>query len=255
MYKNKSILGVIPSRYASTRLPAKPLADICGKTMVERVYEGCDESKYLDKVIVASDDDRIKSVLDAKNIDCVLTSPDIKTGSDRVLQASKLLAESTGTKYDYIINIQGDEPLIKGEVLDSLIESTLSSEFSVGTLMTKVENAEELSNPNVVKLVTDISGKSLYFSRQAIPYVRDAEMSNWLKLHRFNKHIGIYLYRADILEQFCSWEQSQLEKLESLEQLRLLDNGIGIYCCFTEHKFYSVDTPEDLEHVRAYFNS
>lgn len=223
--------------------------------MVERVYEGCAKSKFLDKVIVASDDERIKSVLASKGIDCVLTSPYIKTGSDRVLTAAKLLTETNGEKYDYIINIQGDEPLIKGETLDSLIENTLNSEFSVGTLMTKLESAEELSNPNVVKVVTDSSGKSLYFSRQAIPFIRDAEPANWLNLHRFNKHIGIYLYSWDILQKFCSWEQSALEKLESLEQLRLLENGVGIYCCFTEHKFFSVDTPEDLDNVRVYFNS
>ncbi len=250
LYRNKKILGIIPARYASTRLPAKPLADICGKSLVQWVYDGSKSSNLIDKVIVATDDDRIISACKAANIECVMTSPDISTGSDRILAAYKSLGEN----FDYLINIQGDEPLIKGETLDSLIINTIEADAPVGTLISRLDKVEDLNNPNIVKVVINNKSNAMYFSRQAIPFVRDAEASQWLMHNDYHKHIGIYIFKSNALERFCNSEQTQLENAEKLEQLRLLENDINIYCSKTDDFFFSIDTPEDLQFIRDYLN-
>ncbi len=251
MYKNKKIIGIIPARYSSTRLPAKPLANILGKSLLQWVYDGCITSTLLDKVIVATDDERIGNLCSKNNIEFIMTSPDILTGSDRILSAYKLLNQD----FDYIINIQGDEPLIKGDTLDALIINTIESTAPVGTLINEIEDENDLNNPNIVKVVINNKYNALYFSRQAIPFIREVSKENWFKNHTYFKHIGIYIFKTNILEIFCSYEQTTLEKLEKLEQLRLLENDIDIYCYKTNDFFYSIDTPEDLIYINNYIGS
>jgi 3-deoxy-manno-octulosonate cytidylyltransferase (CMP-KDO synthetase) len=236
------ILGVIPARYASTRFPAKPLADIAGKSMIQRVYTQASLSEKINKVVVATDDQRIFDHVASFNGSVCMTSPDHASGTDRCYEALKLQAE----KYDYVINIQGDEPFISPKQIDLLAE-LLDGQTELATLAKKITDKESLFNPNVVKVVRNANNEALYFSRSTIPHIRNTGEVDWLAKHTFFKHIGMYAYRTDILEKITRLKVSALEKAESLEQLRWLENGFRVKVAETDLETIGVDTTDDLE--------
>ncbi|MFA6541560.1 MAG: 3-deoxy-manno-octulosonate cytidylyltransferase [Bacteroidota bacterium] len=243
------IVGIIPSRYASTRLPGKPLADIAGKPMVQRVYEQAKRSSLLTDVIVATDDARIEEAVKKFGGNVVLTPDDIQSGSDRIA----LAARDTGA--GIVVNIQGDEPLIDPRVIDRTIEALIAEPAAVvGTAVKRITSADDIFNSNIVKVVLDKKNRALYFSRSPIPHLRDiADSGNWLNVTAMYKHFGLYVYRVDFLRQYTALPVSPLEQAEKLEQLRILENGFTIQCVITEYESIPVDTPEDLEKVRMYF--
>ncbi len=242
------ILGVIPARYASVRLPAKPLVDLCGKTMVQRVYEQAKQSKLLTRVIVATDNEEIVRVVKSFGGEVMMTSPELKSGSDRVAAVAKEITDAT-----IVVNIQGDEPLIVPQMIDQAIQPLIDDEHvQVGTLIKKIETREELFNPNIVKVVTDVNGFGIYFSRSTIPYIRESPaQGTWLEHHTFYKHIGLYVFRRSTLLEYSSWQESLLEQAEKLEQLRILERGIKIKTALTEFDSIPIDTAEDANRVRT----
>jgi 3-deoxy-manno-octulosonate cytidylyltransferase (CMP-KDO synthetase) len=243
------VLGIIPARYASTRFPGKPLTDINGKTMIRRVYEQATASG-LSEVIVATDDERIFAhVLDFGG-KAVMTAEHHQSGTDRCFEAYKLHDKP----YEFIINIQGDEPFIKPEQIDLVASCFNRPNTQLATLVKKITTEEELFNTNAPKVVLSNNADALYFSRQAIPYCRNVPQDIWHKQHTYYKHIGIYGYRADILEQITQLPPSALELAESLEQLRWLENGYKITTALTEFETIGIDSPEDLEKVREFFS-
>lgn len=241
------VIGVVPSRYASQRLPAKPLVDLCGKPMVQRVYEQAKKSRLLDRVIVATDDARIEEAVHRFGGDVMRTSQEIASGTDRV---AAVALHVTG---DIFVNIQGDEPLIAPELIDQGVQLLLDdSSVPVGTLVKQISSREELVNPNIVKAVMNHDGYAMYFSRSVIPSVRgEADEGRWLALHAFYKHIGLYIYRREFLLQYAQLPVSLLEKAEKLEQLRILDAGYKIKVGVTNYNSISIDTPEDVARVIA----
>ena len=235
-------LCVIPARYASTRLPGKPLADICGKPMICRVWERARRAEKPERVIVATDDQRIYDAVRKDGGEAMLTRADHPTGTDRLAE----VAQAHGA-VDLIVNVQGDEPLIEPSVIDELIALFEADEnLQMATVMTRMEDEEEQKNPNNVKVVVDKLGYALYFSRSLLPYPRAAAAPVY-------KHIGIYAYRRDFLLHYARLAPTPLEKAESLEQLRALENGYGIRVLETASRFIGVDTPEDLALVNRLY--
>ncbi|MFD2515838.1 3-deoxy-manno-octulosonate cytidylyltransferase [Pontibacter locisalis] len=239
------VLGIIPARYASTRFPGKPLTDINGKSMIQRVYDQA-KSSSLKEVIVATDDARIFDHVQGFGGKVVMTAEHHQSGTDRCFEAYQQFDQP----YEYIINIQGDEPFIRPEQIDLVVSCFKDSRTQLATLIKKVETAEELFNVNSPKVVLNKAQEALYFSRQPIPYCRNVPNDIWHKQHTYYKHIGIYGYRADILEQITQLPPSALELAESLEQLRWLENGFRITTATTTFETVGIDTPEDLEKVR-----
>ena len=242
------ILGIIPARYASTRFPAKALVDIGGKSMIQRVYEQAVQATQLTQVIVATDDQRIFDHVHEFGGTAVMTSEDHQSGTDRCFEAFT----KTKGHYDYVINIQGDEPFISPEPINRLAE-VLNGETELATLVKIIDSEDILFNVNVPKAVLSKRGEVLYFSRQTIPYIRNTEPGNWLAEHNFYKHIGIYAYRVDVLAEITKLPVSSLEKAEALEQLRWLENGYAIKAVITSDDSHGVDTPEDLARVSKKF--
>ncbi len=240
---NKRIAGIIPARYASTRFPGKPLVDIKGKPMIQRVYEQASKAISLSSVVVATDDRKIYDVVKGFGGNAVMTLESHQSGTDRCVEVVEKLDE----KPDVVINIQGDEPFIFPGQIDQLAACFDDAETEIATLSIKISNEVELQNPNVVKVVFDKGGNSLYFSRAAIPFNRNPKFSN----QEFFKHVGIYGYRTDILKEITQLEASNLEQIEALEQLRWLENGYRIKVAKTELESFAVDTPEDLEKLLA----
>jgi 3-deoxy-manno-octulosonate cytidylyltransferase (CMP-KDO synthetase) len=241
----KRIIGIIPSRYASTRFPGKPLVMICGKSMVQRVYLQAKSCKALDRVIVATDDDRIyKHVIDFGG-EAMLTSSNHNTGTDRIEEVITQL-ESQGEIFDIAINIQGDEPFIQPSQIEKVISVFEIPGVDISTLVKVIENKEDISNPNVVKVVTSRQGKALYFSRSAIPFQRGVDSSRWHESGTFLKHIGIYGYTTSTLKELVKLGTSPLEQAESLEQLRWLYHGYNIYTQLTDIETVGIDSPDDL---------
>jgi len=241
------ILGIIPARYASTRFPGKPLALIHGRTMIQRVYEQAAATKRLDQVVVATDDERIaEHVLDFGGF-VHMTRSDHPSGTDRCAEVAQRFQTA-----ELIINIQGDEPFIQPAQIDLLANSMVeSSVFSIGTLAKRITEKDALFNPNVVKVVFSAQQGALYFSRHPIPFLRNETPENWLANGLFYKHIGLYAYRRDTLLEIAGLQPSPLEKAESLEQLRWIENGHRILVAETELETAGIDTPEDLEKVNA----
>lgn len=239
-----SILGIIPARYASTRFPAKPLADMGGKSMIRRVYEQAKKSKSLSKVVVATDHEEIYHHVIDFGGDVCMTSTHHASGTDRCYE----VLSKENTSFDYVINIQGDEPFIAPEQID-LLASLLDGDTELATLIKKIDSVEQLFNPNLVKAVVNKNAEALYFSRSPIPYVRNMEQVEWVTHHNFYKHIGMYAYRKDVLEKITRLEISSLEKAESLEQLRWLENGYKIKVKETNIETIGIDTPEDLQNA------
>ena len=240
------ILGVIPARYASSRFPGKALANIGGRPMVFRVYERAIQSRLIDKTVVATDDARIADAMAALNVPFAMTAPNHRTGTDRVAEVA---ARSSA---EYIVNIQGDEPLIDPAAVDAAIQPMLADpSIAMGTLKKRIEAPSEIADPHVVKVVTDLVGNAIYFSRSTIPYPRPD--ANGLIQHF--KHIGLYVYRRDFLLAFSGLTSGPLEDAEKLEQLRALENGYSIRVVETSYESVGVDTPADLERVSACFQT
>lgn len=234
-------LGVIPSRYASTRLEGKPLKDICGHTMVEWVYKRALKSK-LDGVVVATDDERIVDEVKSFGGNVILTRKDHINGTSRIAEVCE-----TYTDYDVIVNIQGDEPLIEPDMINSIIDSFIEDNtIPMSTLKYKLTDMAEIENLNAVKVVTDKNDFAIYFSRSVIPYPRNLNMDNYYK------HVGIYGYKRDFVMEYAKMASTPLELSESLEQLRVLENGYKIKVLETPYKIIGVDTQEELERVREY---
>jgi len=239
------ILGVIPSRFGSTRFPGKSLAGIDKKTMIRRVFERAQLSESLDYVVVATDDQRIVNEVEGFGGNVLMTSKDHQSGTDRCEEIVNLL-EERGSSYDVIVNIQGDEPYIDPEQINLVSNCFKNKEVQIATLAKKIERKEELFNTNVNKVILDNSGKALYFSRHPIPFIQNEEKDNWIGKYGFLKHIGIYAYRRRVLKQITSLKRSSLEMAESLEQLRWIQNGFEIHVEVTTLDSIAVDIPEDL---------
>ena len=237
------ILCVIPARYASTRLPGKPLKDVAGKPMICRVYDRASQAKTLSGVVVATDDERILRAVEDHGGRAMMTAKDHPTGTDRLAEVAEAYPD-----VDLIINVQGDEPLIEPSLIDELGRAfDGDAELQMATVMTPMEDEAEQKNPNNVKVVTDRNGCALYFSRSLLPYPRnDAGTPVY-------KHIGIYAYRRDFLLAYAKMAPTPLERAESLEQLRALENGYKIKCIRTNARFVGVDTPEDLAKVNEIY--
>lgn len=245
------ILGVIPARFASTRLMGKPLANIGGKPMIQHTYEGASKSKLLSKIIIAVDDSKVADVCKSFGAAVMMTPKDVQTGSDRIAIVAKEFPRA-----DIIVNIQGDEPFIKGMMIDQAVEPLIfDHNVQVSTLAKKIISTEDLKSPSVPKVVFDYENFALYFSRSQIPFVRDAKNDNEiLELADIYKHIGLYAFRREALFRFTSLEQTDLEKIEKLEQLRMLEHGIKIKVVVTEYDTFSVDTPDDLRLARKIYS-
>ena len=247
---------IIPSRIGSERLPRKPLALIHGRTLVERVYAQCRRAEGIDEVYVATDAPSIAEEVERFGGKVIMTSSDCASGTDRVAEAAKLL----DTKDGVVINVQGDEPLIDPTVITSLASLMRENPaIQVSTPVTRLVKAEELTNPSIVKVVMNQSWDALYFSRQAIPYLRvasstskeagDKEIYSWVNKYPYFKHIGVYAYRPESLRRFVSLDEAPLERAERLEQLRLLEAGIPIRCLEVQYESVAVDTEEDIRKV------
>ncbi|OYT15506.1 MAG: 3-deoxy-manno-octulosonate cytidylyltransferase [Bacteroidetes bacterium 4572_77] len=246
----KKVIAIIPARLESTRLPRKLLRDVCGKPLIIRTCEAIQESKYINKLIVAVDSDDIRSVCELYGYESIMTDPNLKSGTDRIFAAYQNLKE----EYDYILNVQADEPLINIDDLDNLIEKFSETEDSAATIYKKIEDLKQLNSPDNVKVIFNPKYQAIYFSRNIIPYRRDIEKENLLEGFSYFKHIGVYLYKKETLKKFVELESSKLEIEEKLEQLRLIENGFSIFCVETENEIHGVDTFEDLQKVQKYFN-
>ena len=236
------VIGIIPSRYASTRFPSKPLSMIKGKTMIQRVWEQAWKSK-LDAVVVATDDMRIADEVLKFGGQYVLTDPNLRSGTDRCREALHTIEG----QYDAVVNIQGDEPFIDPAQINQVIDLIGRDDTQLASLAKRIEDEDELFSPNVVKVVMDKQGYAMYFSRNPIPFMRNLDHDQWLQKGEFYKHIGLYAYKAETLCQVADMQSSILETAESLEQLRWLENGLRIRMGITQHESLSIDTQEDLE--------
>lgn len=242
-------LGIIPARYASTRFPAKPLAMLGGKTVIERVYEQV--AGVLDDAYVATDDERIEAAVNSFGGKVVMTSVDHKSGTDRCYEACTKI----GGDFEVVVNIQGDEPFIQPSQLQAVKNCFDDSSTQIATLVKPFSGNDDfavLENVNSPKVVVNKNMNALYFSRSIIPYQRNADKNDWLKNHTYYKHIGLYAYRTDVLKEITSLPQSSLELAESLEQLRWLENGYTIKVGISEVETIGIDTPQDLEKAERY---
>ena len=250
--KPLKFIVVIPARYASTRFPAKPLALLGGKPVIQRVYEQV--SGVVENVVVATDDERIYSAVEAFGGRVVMTSTNHKSGTDRCWEAY----QKQGEEYDVVINVQGDEPFIAHSQLRAIMACFDDETTDIATLVkpfAKEDGIEALENPNSPKVVLDKQSRAIYFSRSVIPYLRGVEREQWLEKHTFYKHIGMYAFRTEVLKQVTSLEQSPLELAESLEQLRWLENGYKIGVGISDVETVVIDTPEDLQKAEEFLKS
>jgi 3-deoxy-manno-octulosonate cytidylyltransferase (CMP-KDO synthetase) len=233
-------LAVIPARYASTRLPGKPLVEIAGKTMTEHVYGRAQQAASVDEVLVATDHEGIFRVVQAFGGDVVMTSANHQSGTDRIAEAVR------DRDVDIVVNVQGDEPLLDPREIDLVVEPLRAdSSLMMSTLATAIQDPRDVQDPGVVKVVVDRRSRALYFSRLPIPFYRSGNDGPHFK------HVGLYAYRKSFLLEYAKLEPTPLERAEALEQMRVLENGHAIYVAFSDHDAVSVDTPEDLERVRA----
>lgn len=237
-----TIIGIIPARYASTRFPAKALANIGGKSMIQRVVEQARQAVSLSRVVVATDDERIRAHVADFGGEVVMTSVHHQSGTDRCQEAVQRL----GVVAQYVVNIQGDEPFIQPRQID-LLTSVLDGVTELATLVKAISDPQTLFSPNAPKVVLSTTGDALYFSRHPIPYGRGKPADAWLDAHTYYKHIGLYAYRTDVLAQLTQLPPSLLERAESLEQLRWLENGYRIRTVITDLDSHGIDTPEDLQ--------
>ena len=244
--KQMKFIGIIPARYASTRFPGKPLAMLGGKPVIQRVYEQV--VSVLGEAYVATDDERIFKAVESFGGRAVMTRSDHKSGTDRIEEAAQKLQ----TDADVIINVQGDEPFIQKSQLETVKHLFDDPQTQIATLGKPFESMEAVENPNSPKIVCDVNGYAMYFSRSVIPYVRGKEQSKWLQHFPFLKHIGLYAYRRNVLAEITKLPQSSLELAESLEQLRWLQNGYRIKVGLTDVETVGIDTPEDLDRAEQF---
>ncbi len=243
LYMTK-ILGIIPARYASTRFPGKPLADIKGKSMLQRVYEQTKKCSALSDVVIATDDERIFNHALSFKGRVIMTGENHPSGTDRCYEAFL----KAGSNYDYVINIQGDEPFIDPSQIHLLCK-LCDMKTEIATLMIKCNGYDVLFDKGEVKITLNKNNEALYFSRMVIPFIKGVDEKEWHKHFNYFRHVGMYAYRADILEKITKLEPSSLEKAESLEQLRWLENGFKISCAETDFDSHCIDAPEDIEKV------
>jgi 3-deoxy-manno-octulosonate cytidylyltransferase (CMP-KDO synthetase) len=248
MNKAPMVIGVIPSRYASTRLPAKPLIDLCGKTMVQRVYEQASRASLLSRVIVATDHEEIRAEVRKFGGEVMMTPSDLRSGTDRIAYVARQIPEA-----EIFVNIQGDEPLIDPSMIDATVRPLLDDpSIQLGTPAKPITDPAELANAGTVKVVCDGEGFALYFSRSPIPCVRDErDIGRWIDLHTFTKHIGLYVYRRNALLAFSGWDETPLERAEKLEQLRFLEHGYRMKVVETACDSVPIDTAADADRVRS----
>jgi len=240
--------GIIPARFASTRFPGKPLADILGKPMIQHVYEK--SQKVFDNVYVATDDKRIFDAVIEFGGKVVMTSTEHKSGTDRCAEAVDIIRNQLNKNIDVVVNIQGDEPFIAESQLQTIKKMFADNETQIATLVKPFGCDEDIFNANSPKVVVSKANEAMYFSRSPIPFVRGSEKETWQNQFVFFKHIGLYAYRTDILKQLAALPQGNLEKAESLEQLRWLENGYKIKVSQTDVENYAIDTPEDLANLK-----
>ncbi len=239
------VIGIIPARYQSSRFPGKPLVDIKGKSMIQRVYEQVSLAN-LDSVVVATDDDRILDHVKEFGGNAIMTNSNHSNGTSRCNE----VLQNSEEDYDLVLNIQGDEPYIHPDQLKQLVALFENSEVQIGTLIKQIDSIDELLNPDSIKkVVVNDKFEALYFSRSPIPFVHGVAQEDWLGHQTFYKHIGIYAFRSKVLNNLVNLPVSKLEKVESLEQLRWLENGYSIQTGVTEHESPSIDTPADLERL------
>ena len=244
------IIGIIPARYDSSRFPGKPLIDIAGQSMIQRVYQQAKHATSLSEVIVATDDQRIYDHVKSFAGNVMMTNKDHQSGTDRCAEVAASLIG-----FDVAINIQGDEPFIDPQQIDLLASCFDKADTEIATLIRRVESENELFNENKPKVVLNRKGEAVYFSRQAVPFLRGVKQNEWLAHRPYYNHIGIYGYRIDILQQLTALPLSDLETMEALEQLRWIDNGYKIQTAISSHSNDAIDTPDDLKHVLSkYFN-
>jgi 3-deoxy-manno-octulosonate cytidylyltransferase (CMP-KDO synthetase) len=247
-YRQLNFAGIIPARFASLRFPGKPLAIIGDRPMIQRVYEQA--RKSLDLVYVATDDKRIFDTVVSFGGRAVMTSIDHRSGTDRCAEAVSVINDINNSNIDVVINIQGDEPFIKPEQIDLLKQCFISPRVKIATLVREVELGEDIFHPNQPKVIINKEGDAIYFSRAAIPFIRDAEKADWTTKHVFYKHLGLYAYRTGTLKKITELTQSPLEIAESLEQNRWIENGYSIRTAITDWESVSIDIPEDLEKAK-----
>ncbi len=241
------VVAVIPARYASSRFPGKPLADIWGKSMIRRVWEQASQASSVGRVVVATDDARIYEHAQGFGAEVFMTDVGHRSGTDRCAEVARQLPEA-----DIVLNVQGDEPFVQPGQLDLLVRVLLDApDMPIATLAKAISKAEELFSPHAVKVVFSHAGRALYFSRQPIPYVRDAPQEVWLQRAAFFKHLGLYAFRREALLGVAQLPVAPLEEAESLEQLRWLAHGYNIAVGITEQESLSIDTPEDLARLLA----
>ncbi len=239
-------LGVIPARYASSRFPGKPLVMIDGKSMIMRVYEQTIKSTVLNRVIVSTDDERIFNHVKDCGGEVMMTSESHYSGTSRIGEVVDNLSFLGKCPYDVIVNIQGDEPFIDPSQIDLVVSLFDNPEVRIGTLIRKITNSEDLSDSNVVKVVTDQQGKAMYFSRSPVPFLRGVPQDAWLDNHAFYRHIGLYAFRTNVLRPVLDLPAALPESAESLEQLRWLYHGYSIHTAVTDIETIGIDVPEDL---------
>lgn len=247
---NMKYIAIIPARYASTRFPAKPLAMLGGKTVIERVYRQV--SKTFDSLVVATDDSRIEDAVKAFGGNVVMTGTHHRSGTDRCYEALCKIGEED---FDVVVNVQGDEPFIQSSQLESIKDCFEDPATDIATLVkpfTPEDGFAALQNPNSPKVVVNNNMEAMYFSRSVIPYLRGKNEENWLSSHIYYKHIGLYAYKTRVLKQITSLPQSHLELAESLEQLRWLENGYTIKVAVTNVETIGIDTPEDLQRAELF---
>lgn len=246
------IIGIIPARFASSRLPGKPLLDIEGKSMLQRTYESAKKSRLLSDVVIAVDNERVYDVAKSFGAQVEMTPKELETGTDRIAYVAEKLSTA-----DIIVNIQGDEPFIPGKMIDEAIEPLLfDKNISVSTLAKLIRSVDELNSHAIPKVVFDYNSNALYFSRSPIPFVREGVSDKQkLRIADIYKHIGLYVFRKSSLLQFTKLMPTDLERYEKLEQLRMLENGMKIKIVVTDKESISVDTPEDLEFARQYYKN
>lgn len=235
---------IIPSRLGSTRLPEKPLADIVGRSLIMRVYDQASSARLAHEVIIATDHQKIADHVQEHHGRVIMTSPHHQSGTDRIAEVAVSLDS------DFIINLQGDEPLINPVQIDELIFKMIHQNIAIGTQCSEIQYEDELFDFNVVKVVRDVNDKGLFFSRQAIPANRDLPYREWFGKTKYYRHIGMYAFKRDVLIQLTELPQSTYEKAESLEQLRWMQHGYQIHCFETKHRSIGVDTQDDLDLVR-----
>jgi 3-deoxy-manno-octulosonate cytidylyltransferase (CMP-KDO synthetase) len=242
-----TFLGIIPARYASTRFPGKPLANVGGKPMIQRVYEQA--CMALDTVYVATDDARIEEAVHGFEGKVVMTSPHHPSGTDRCAEAAKRVVQLERKSFDVVINIQGDEPFIDPDQIREIMGCFDDPGTTIATLVRPAQNEEEIRNPNQPKVVINREGEAMYFSRSPIPFLRNASQDQWLGIHPFYIHVGMYAYRCEVLNKLTNLTPTPLEKAESLEQLRWLENGYTIKTAISLHTTIAIDTPADLDKI------